>query len=161
MNITIIGTGYVGLVTGSCLAELGNHVFCLDVDAQKIAILNGGGVPIHEPGLQDMIARNAEAGRLVFSTDVAASVAHGDVQFIAVGTPPDEDGSADLQYVLAAAANIGRHASGFKVVVTNRRSRSAPPTAWPRRSGRSWTAGLQIPHLPAGPTSRSSATPSS
>jgi UDPglucose 6-dehydrogenase len=117
MKITIIGTGYVGLVTGACLAELGNDVFCLDVDHNKIEILNGGGIPIHEPGLDEIVARNRAAGRLVFSTDVAASVAHGDVQFIAVGTPPDEDGSADLQYVLAAARNIGKHMKGFKVIV--------------------------------------------
>jgi UDPglucose 6-dehydrogenase len=117
MKITIIGTGYVGLVTGACLAELGNDVFCLDVDQRKIDMLNGGGIPIHEPGLEDVVARNRAAGRLQFSTDVAASVAHGDVQFIAVGTPPDEDGSADLQYVLAAARNIGLHMRGFKVIV--------------------------------------------
>lgn len=117
MNITIIGTGYVGLVTGACLSDLGNHVFCLDVDSRKIEMLNRGEVPIYEPGLKDIIDRNVEAGRLTFSTDVAASVAHGDVQFIAVGTPPDEDGSADLQYVLNAARNIGRHMMGFKVVV--------------------------------------------
>jgi UDPglucose 6-dehydrogenase len=117
MKITIIGTGYVGLVTGACLAELGNDVFCLDVDADKIALLNNGGIPIHEPGLEEVVARNRAAGRLQFSTDIAASVAHGVLQFIAVGTPPDEDGSADLQYVLAAARNIGRHMSGFKVVI--------------------------------------------
>ncbi len=117
MKITIIGTGYVGLVTGACLAELGNTVFCLDVDQSKIDLLNAGGIPIHEPGLADVVARNRAAGRLTFSTDVAASVAHGDIQFIAVGTPPDEDGSADLQYVLAAARNIGRYMTGFKVVV--------------------------------------------
>jgi UDPglucose 6-dehydrogenase len=117
MKITIIGTGYVGLVTGACLAELGNDVFCLDVDEKKIAMLNAGGIPIHEPGLEEVVARNREAGRLQFSTDVAASVAHGTLQFIAVGTPPDEDGSADLQYVLAAARNIGKHMTGFKVIV--------------------------------------------
>ena len=117
MNITIIGTGYVGLVTGACLADLGNNVFCLDVDQAKIDLLNQGGVPIYEPGLKEVIERNVEAGRLIFSTDVAASVAHGSVQFIAVGTPPDEDGSADLQYVLAAARNNGRHMVDFKVVV--------------------------------------------
>ncbi|MBI1889752.1 MAG: UDP-glucose/GDP-mannose dehydrogenase family protein [Burkholderiales bacterium] len=117
MKITIIGTGYVGLVTGACLAELGNTVFCLDVDQRKIDILNSGGIPIHEPGLAEIVARNRAAGRLSFSTDVAASVAHGDIQFIAVGTPPDEDGSADLKYVLAAARNIGRHMQGFKVIV--------------------------------------------
>ena len=117
MKITIIGTGYVGLVTGACLAELGNDVFCLDLDQQKIAILNDGGIPIHEPGLADIVRRNRSAGRLHFSTDIAASVAHGQLQFIAVGTPPDEDGSADLQYVLAAAANIGKYMTGFKVIV--------------------------------------------
>ncbi|NIF41209.1 UDP-glucose/GDP-mannose dehydrogenase family protein [Burkholderia sp. Tr-862] len=117
MKITIIGTGYVGLVTGSCLAEIGHDVFCLDVDQRKIDILNNGGMPIHEPGLLDIIARNRAAGRLRFSTDIAASVAHGEIQFIAVGTPPDEDGSADLQYVLEAARNIGRHMTSFKVIV--------------------------------------------
>jgi UDPglucose 6-dehydrogenase len=117
MKITIIGTGYVGLVTGACLAELGNDVFCLDLDQRKIDMLNSGGIPIHEPGLEEVVARNRAAGRLQFSTDIAASVAHGQLQFIAVGTPPDEDGSADLQYVLAAARNIGRHMDGFKVIV--------------------------------------------
>jgi len=117
MKITIIGTGYVGLVTGACLAEIGNDVFCVDVDQRKIDILNGGGVPIHEPGLKELIDRNRASGRLQFSTDIETSVAHGDVQFIAVGTPPDEDGSADLQYVLAAASNIGRYMTGPKVVV--------------------------------------------
>ena len=117
MNITIIGTGYVGLVTGTCLADLGNHVLCLDVDPAKIALLQSGRIPIHEPGLAELVESNVEAGRLSFSTDIEASVAHGEVQFIAVGTPPDEDGSADLQYVLAAARSIGRHMDGFKVVV--------------------------------------------
>jgi len=117
MKITIIGTGYVGLVTGACLAELGNDVFCLDVDQSKIDLLNNGGIPIHEPGLEEIVARNRASGRLQFSTDVAASVKHGQLQFIAVGTPPDEDGSADLQYVLAAARNIGRYMDGFKVIV--------------------------------------------
>ena len=117
MKITIIGTGYVGLVTGACMAELGNNVFCLDVDQSKIDILNSGGIPIHEPGLAEIVARNRAAGRLKFSTDVAASVAHGEIQFIAVGTPPDEDGSADLRYVVAAARNIGKYMTGFKAVV--------------------------------------------
>jgi UDPglucose 6-dehydrogenase len=117
MKITIIGTGYVGLVTGACLAELGNDVFCLDLDQGKVDLLNNGGIPIHEPGLEEVVARNRAAGRLQFSTDVEASVRHGQLQFIAVGTPPDEDGSADLQYVLAAARNIGRHMDGFKVIV--------------------------------------------
>src|SRR5471032_2819570 len=115
MKITIIGTGYVGLVTGACLAELGNDVFCLDVDEKKIAMLNSGGIPIHEPGLEEVVARNRAAGRLHFSTDVAASVAHGCLQFIARGTPPDEDASADLQYVLAASDELQtavRHRGG-------------------------------------------------
>src|ERR1700759_304265 len=117
MNITIIGTGYVGLVTGACLADIGNNVLCLDLDARKIATLNEGGIPIYEPGLGDVVESNVAARRLSFSTDIEASVAHGDIQFIAVGTPPDEDGSADLQYVLEAARNIGRTMNGFKVIV--------------------------------------------
>jgi UDPglucose 6-dehydrogenase len=117
MKLTIVGTGYVGLVTGTCLAEVGNDVLCLDTNVEKIALLNSGGVPIHEPGLEQMIRKNVEAGRLRFTTDIASAVAHGTVQFIAVGTPPDEDGSADLQYVLAAARNIGRLMTGHKVVV--------------------------------------------
>jgi UDPglucose 6-dehydrogenase len=117
LKVTIIGSGYVGLVTGACLAEQGNNVFCVDVDPKKIEILNSGGVPIYEPGLKEMIERNRAAGRLQFSTDIAASIAHGDIQFIAVGTPPDEDGSADLQYVVAAARNIGLHMTTPKVIV--------------------------------------------
>jgi UDPglucose 6-dehydrogenase len=117
MNVTIIGTGYVGLVTGACLADIGNNVLCVDVDKRKIDTLNAGGIPIYEPGLGDLVESNAAARRLRFSTDIEASVAHGDIQFIAVGTPPDEDGSADLQYVLAAARNIGKYMNGFKVVV--------------------------------------------
>ena len=117
MKVTVVGTGYVGLVTGACLAEMGNHVVCLDVDERKIRILNDGGIPIHEPGLEAMVQRNAAAGRLQFTTDVAAAVAHGTIQFIGVGTPPDEDGSADMQYVLAAAASIGRHMTDYKVIV--------------------------------------------
>ncbi|MDO8932264.1 MAG: UDP-glucose/GDP-mannose dehydrogenase family protein [Rhodocyclaceae bacterium] len=117
MKITVIGTGYVGLVSGTCLADVGNDVLCLDVDAEKIRILNAGGIPIYEPGLEDMVARNKAAGRLRFTTSVEEAVAHGTIQFIAVGTPPDEDGSADLQYVLAAARNVGRHMTGYKVVV--------------------------------------------
>jgi UDPglucose 6-dehydrogenase len=117
MKVTVVGTGYVGLVTGACLAEMGNHVMCLDVDERKIRMLNEGGIPIHEPGLEAIVHRNAAAGRLQFTTDIAAAVAHGTVQFIGVGTPPDEDGSADLQYVLAAATNIGRHMTDYKVIV--------------------------------------------
>jgi len=117
MKITVVGTGYVGLVSGTCLAEVGNDVVCLDVDPEKIRILEGGGIPIHEPGLLEMIRRNVAAGRLHFTTDVEKAVHHGTIQFIAVGTPPDEDGSADLQYVLAAARNIGRLMTDYKVVV--------------------------------------------
>ena len=117
MKVTIVGSGYVGLVTGACLAELGNTIFCLDLDQKKIDLLNSGGVPIYEPGLQEMIARNRAAGRIQFSTDIAAAVNHGEIQFIAVGTPPDEDGSADLQYVLSAARNIGKYMNGPKVIV--------------------------------------------
>jgi UDPglucose 6-dehydrogenase len=117
MKITMIGAGYVGLVTGSCFAEVGNDVLCLDVDARKIDILKSGGVPIHEPGLQAMIQRNVAAGRLHFTTDLDAAVAHGTLQFIAVGTPPDEDGSADMTHVLQAAADIGRHMRDRKIVV--------------------------------------------
>src|SRR5262245_37733335 len=118
MNITVIGTGYVGLVTGACLADAGNNVFCLDLNQDKIRLLNEGGIPIFEPGLEPIVRRNREAGRLRFSTDVAASVAHGELQLIAVGTPPDEDGSADMQYVLAAARAIGKHMKAWKVVGT-------------------------------------------
>ena len=117
MKITVVGAGYVGLVTGACLSEMGNHVVCVDVDARKIAMLNAGDVPIHEPGLDAVVQRNSAAGRLHFTTDIAAAVAHGTLQFIGVGTPPDEDGSADLQYVLAAAENIGRNMTDYKVVV--------------------------------------------
>jgi UDPglucose 6-dehydrogenase len=117
MKVAIIGTGYVGLVSGACLAEVGNHVLCLDVDPAKIKILENGGIPIHEPGLLEMVRRNVAAGRLKFTTNIEQSVAFGDVQFIAVGTPPDEDGSADLQYVVAAARNIGKYMTGYKVVV--------------------------------------------
>jgi len=117
MKITMVGTGYVGLVTGACLAEVGNDVLCLDVDESKIATLKAGGIPIYEPGLEDMVRRNAAAGRLRFTVDVEQAVAHGAIQFIAVGTPPGEDGSADLQYVVAAARNIGRLMKEPKLVV--------------------------------------------
>jgi len=117
MKITVIGTGYVGLVSGTCLADVGNDVLCLDVDAEKIRILESGGIPIYEPGLEAMVQKNRAAGRLRFTTSVEEAAAHGTIQFIAVGTPPDEDGSADLQYVLAAARNIGRLMDGYKVVV--------------------------------------------
>ena len=117
MKITVVGTGYVGLVSGACLAEMGNDVLCLDLDPEKIRILKEGGIPIHEPGLDQVVARNVAAGRLHFTTDVQEAVQFGTIQFIAVGTPPDEDGSADLQYVLSAAKAIGRHMTDYKVIV--------------------------------------------
>jgi UDPglucose 6-dehydrogenase len=116
MKVTVIGTGYVGLVTGACLADMGNEVFCLDVDAAKVKSLNDGHIPIYEPGLEPIVQRNRAAGRLQFSTDVAAGVAHGMLQLIAVGTPPGEDGSADLKYVLEAARAVGRHMTEYRVV---------------------------------------------
>ena len=118
MKITIFGSGYVGLVTGACFADVGNHVLCVDVDERKVAMLKNGEVPIHEPGLDAVVKRNAESGRLQFTTDAKEGVAHGLLQLIAVGTPPDEDGSADLRYVLAVARTIGQHMSSYKVVVT-------------------------------------------
>jgi UDPglucose 6-dehydrogenase len=117
MKVTLFGTGYVGLVTGTCLAEMGNHVLCVDVDAAKVARLKQGEVPIYEPGLAPMVERNFEAGRLDFTTEAAPAVAHGEVIFIAVGTPPDEDGSADLRYVLEVARSIGAHLNRYAVVV--------------------------------------------
>src|ERR1700736_4650681 len=118
MRITIFGSGYVGLVTGACLADAGNHVVCVDVDERKIAMLKQGGLPIHEPGLEAVVKRNFEAGRLRFTTSAQEGVQHGLFQLIAVGTPADEDGSADLQYVLAVARSIGEHMTEYKVVVT-------------------------------------------
>lgn len=117
MKITVIGTGYVGLVSGACLAEVGNDVLCLDLDAAKIKILEDGGIPIFEPGLQELVRRNVEAGRLHFTTDIERAAHFGTIQFIAVGTPPDEDGSADMKYVTAAARNIGKYMTDYKVVV--------------------------------------------
>jgi UDPglucose 6-dehydrogenase len=117
MKITIVGTGYVGLVTGACLADVGNRVLCIDIDPKKIATLQGGGIPIFEPGLKEIVANNIAAGRLKFSTDIVEGVAYGDIQMIAVGTPPGEDGSADLQYVVAAARNIGKHMTAPKIVI--------------------------------------------
>ena len=117
MKITVIGTGYVGLVSGACFADVGNDVLCLDVDPAKIKILEDGGIPIYEPGLQDMVKRNVAAGRLHFTTDIERAAHFGTVQFIAVGTPPDEDGSADMKYVIAAARNIGKYMTDYKVVV--------------------------------------------
>ena len=117
MKISVVGTGYVGLVSGACLAEMGNDVLCLDVDADKVARLARGEMPIHEPGLEALVQRNVAARRLHFTTDVEEAVRFGTVQFIAVGTPPDEDGAADMQYVLAASHNIGRHMTDYKLVV--------------------------------------------
>jgi len=118
VRVTIFGSGYVGLVTGACLADAGNHVVCVDVDAGKIERLNRGEVPIHEPGLDALIKKNAEAGRLEFTTNAAKGVAHGLFQLIAVGTPPDEDGSADLKYVLAVARTIGQNLNQYAIVIT-------------------------------------------
>jgi len=117
MKVTIFGSGYVGLVTGACLAEVGNDVICVDIDQKKIDGLNQGVLPIYEPGLDKMVAKNASAGRLKFTTNITEGVAHGLFQFIAVGTPPDEDGSADLQYVLAVAKSIGENMDEYRVVI--------------------------------------------
>jgi UDPglucose 6-dehydrogenase len=117
MKITIFGTGYVGLVTGACLADVGHHVLCMDVDQAKINKLKNGQIPIFEPGLESIVKHTVEAGRLAFTTDTEEAVGHGTLQFIAVGTPPDEDGSADLQYVTAVARSIGQFMTEYKVVV--------------------------------------------
>jgi len=117
LKISIVGTGYVGLVTGACFAEVGNDVLCLDLDQKKIRTLESGGIPIYEPGLEEVVKRNVAAGRLHFTTDIERAVRFGTVQFVAVGTPPGEDGSADLKHVVAAARNIGRHMTDHKVVV--------------------------------------------
>jgi UDPglucose 6-dehydrogenase len=143
LKVTVVGTGYVGLVTGACLSEMGNHVVCLDVDERKIRILNDGGIPIHEPGLKEIVQRNVAAGRLQFTTDIAAAVGHGTLQFIGVGTPPDEDGSADLQYVVAAATNIGRHMTDYKVIV----DKSTVPVGTADRVREAVTAALKARDL--------------
>ena len=117
MKITIFGSGYVGLVTGACLAEVGNDVLCVDVDQHKVERLQQGEIPIYEPGLDDLVKRNTQNGRSTFTTDVAQGVAHGLFQFIAVGTPPDEDGSADLQHVRTVARGIGEHMEAFRIIV--------------------------------------------
>ena len=117
MKVTIFGTGYVGLVTGACLAEMGNHVLCVDIDAAKVERLKRGEIPIYEPGLESIVQRNHAGGRLDFTTEAVAAIAHGELIFIAVGTPPDEDGSADLQYVQKVASTIGRHLDRYAVVV--------------------------------------------
>lgn len=117
MKVTIFGTGYVGLVTGTCLAQVGNDVLCVDVDKRKIDMLNNGEIPIYEPGLEAMVLSNKSQGRLSFTTDIEQGVKFGLFQFIAVGTPPDEDGSADLQYVLSVAESIGTHMDEFRIVI--------------------------------------------
>ena len=117
MRVTVFGTGYVGLVTGTCLAEVGNQVVCVDIDTAKVDGLNRGVIPIYEPGLEEMVLANHASGRIAFTTDAATAIEHGEIVFIAVGTPPDEDGSADLQYVLAVARTIGRHLERPVVVV--------------------------------------------
>ncbi len=117
MKITVHGTGYVGLVTGACIAQAGNHVLCVDIDKAKVAALNAGEIPIFEPGLGDLVRREHAAGRLKFTTDVTEGVRHGDLQLIAVGTPKNEDGSADLSHVLTVAESIGQHMTEYKVVV--------------------------------------------
>ena len=117
MRLTIFGSGYVGLVTGACFAEAGNTVLCVDVDRRKIEMLQKGESPIYEPGLDDLLQKNIAAGRLTFTTDPEEGVNHGLFQFIAVGTPPDEDGSADLRYVLAVAESIGNHLNEYRIVV--------------------------------------------
>ncbi|WP_426703213.1 UDP-glucose dehydrogenase family protein [Rhodanobacter sp. Col0626] len=117
MKVTIFGTGYVGLVTGACLAEMGNHVLCVDIDAHKVERLKRGEIPIYEPGLESIVRRNHDGGRLDFTTEAAPAIAHAELIFIAVGTPPDEDGSADLKYVLAVARTIGQHLDRYAVVV--------------------------------------------
>jgi UDPglucose 6-dehydrogenase len=117
MKLAVIGTGYVGLVTGTCFAEMGNDVICVDNDPGKIKILNNGGIPIWEPGLEDLVQRNSEQDRLKFTTDIKDAVLKSDILFIAVGTPPDEDGSADLQYVLSVAKDIATHMNSYKIVV--------------------------------------------
>lgn len=129
MNVTIIGCGYVGLVTAACIADVGNDVCCFDVDQDKIDLLESGGIPIHEPGLHEIVVRNHAAGRLSFTTDPRRAMSAREVIFIAVGTPSGEDGSADLQYVLAAASEIGRHIEGFTVVV----DKSTVPVGTARR----------------------------
>ena len=117
MNIAVVGTGYVGLVSGTCLAETGNHVICVDIDQAKVELMQGGEVPIYEPNLDKLFLRNIEAGRLEFTTDLKAAVDHADIIFLALPTPPDEDGSADLSYVLGVAEQLGNMMTSYKVVV--------------------------------------------
>lgn len=139
MQVTIFGTGYVGLVTGTCLAEVGNEVTCVDVDAAKVERLNRGEVPIYEPGLDDLVGANRSAGRLRFTTDAASAIAHGQIMFIAVGTPPGEDGSADLSHVLAVAQTIGQHLTEDTVVV----NKSTVPVGTADKVGAAISAQLE------------------
>ncbi len=138
MKIVVVGTGYVGLVTGTCFAEVGMMVTCVDIDTQKVANLEKGILPIFEPGLEEMVQRNTEKGRLSFSTDIATAIVDADVAFIAVGTPPGEDGSADLKYVIAVAGDIGRHMSNYLVVVT----KSTVPVGTAAKSAESTGRGI-------------------
>jgi UDPglucose 6-dehydrogenase len=147
MNVTVMGAGYVGLVSAACLADVGNEVVCLDLDPRRIDMLAAGGLPIYEPGLEDVIQRNVQAGRLRFTTDVADAVSHAQVQFIAVGTPQAEDGSADLSQVLSAADSIGRHMDGWKLVVT----KSTVPVGTGDRVRGALADALQMRNLPNGP----------
>ena len=117
MKISMIGTGYVGLVTGTCLAESGNDVICMDSDQKKIEMLSSGVIPIHEPGLEELIRRTVAYRRLTFTTDMAKAVKSSNIIFIAVGTPPGENGAADLKYVLKAAGEIGSYMNGYKIIV--------------------------------------------
>ncbi|KQW80520.1 UDP-glucose 6-dehydrogenase [Devosia sp. Root413D1] len=150
MKITIFGSGYVGLVTGACLADAGNQVVCVDIDAAKVALLNSGHVPIYEPGLEAIVSGNRAAWRLSFTTDIAAGVEHGEALFIAVGTPPDETGSADLKYVLAVARSIGEHVTGFKVVA----DKSTVPVGTGDRVAEAITAELVKRGFAADPAER-------
>ena len=140
MRITIFGSGYVGLVTGACMAETGNHVLCVDVEKDRIDRLNNGEVPIYEPGLEDYLHRNREAGRLEFTTDAGKGVEHGLFQFIAVGTPPDEDGSADLKHVLAVAESIGARMKEYRIIV----DKSTVPVGTADRVRETIQAGLKM-----------------
>src|SRR5512146_96412 len=142
MNITVVGSGYVGLVVGACLAETGNSVVCADVDGAKVERLQRNVLPIYEPGLDAYVARNQQAGRLRFSADVGASIADADVVFIAVGTPPDEDGSADLRHVLDVAAQIGKHMTRELVVVT----KSTVPVGTAAKVSAAIAAHAQLPY---------------
>jgi len=154
VNVTVMGAGYVGLVTGACLSDVGNDVLVLDVDPRRVDMLNAGQVPIYEPGLDTIIQRSRQAGRLRFTTDVAEAVAHAEVQFIAVGTPQAEDGSADLSQVLSAADSIGRHMDGWKLVVT----KSTVPVGTGERVRAAIADALQSRDLPNGPTAFSVAS---